>query len=71
MLAQGYGQTDAGRACMRRRHAGHHLDGDTGRLQRGHLLGGATEDEGVAALEAGHDLPRLGLAHEYAVDLGL
>ena len=71
VLAQRHGQADAGRAGMRRRHAGHHLDGDAGRLQRRHLLGGAAEDEGVAALEPGHDLAGLGLAHQDAVDLGL
>ena len=44
---------------------------DAGGLQGRHLLGGAAEDEGIAALEAGHDLAGRGLAHQDAVDLGL
>ena len=60
-----------GGARVRRRDAGHHLDGDAGRTHRRHLFRRTAEHEGVAALEARHALTFERLAHENAIDVVL
>ena len=52
-------------------HAGHDLEGHTRRDQRFGLLAAAAENEGIAALQADHDLPREAALDQQGVDLGL
>ena len=51
------------------RHAGNDLERDARLPEDLRLLAAAAEDEGVAALEAGHDVPPPGLLDEAPVDL--
>ena len=53
----------------RRRHAGHDLEGDAGAHEGQRFLAAASENEGIAGIEANHSLAATGGADEAAPQL--